>query len=453
MTGRDKALRAAILLLGLGISAVGLFADLGGPGRGTGQYAVAVAGLGVALCSLLQQVWIERLLLGAGGLVVGLLVAEIGLQIFLRAGLSTIHQVDAEVLYRHIPSSTKTFRRSQVNGGESVLVSVNSVGFRGPEIRGSKGGRRILVYGDSFVAAEFSSDEKTFVRRLEDYLRQSSEEEIEVINAGVAGYGPDQVSLRMERELAGLNPDLVIVAICAANDFGDLIRNKLYSLDASGALEPGNAVLSDELSRSFETASIRWISYKFILRTWRLLVYGRRAPKEQPELAEYQARRVKGWLGDRVREYEETVVVGDRVVRDLFGDYYDLDISLTPNSDSAKYKLRLMEQVLLEIVRQGQARGVPVVFVFIPADIDACNERDLVRIDRSEFPAYRRSALTDALERIAERHSLHYLSLFQIFRDNGPDGLYFRGNESHWNDQGQDLAAKRVAEYLYSTGL
>ncbi|MGB7489530.1 MAG: hypothetical protein WBN62_04275, partial [Thermoanaerobaculia bacterium] len=71
MTGKDRALRSSILLLGLGISAVGLFADLGGPGRGYGQFALAVAGLSVALCSLLRQVWIERLLLGAGGLAVG----------------------------------------------------------------------------------------------------------------------------------------------------------------------------------------------------------------------------------------------------------------------------------------------------------------------------------------------------------------------------------------------
>ena len=452
MTGRDKALRAAILLLGLGISAVGLFADLGGPGRGTGQYAVAVAGLGVALCSLLQQVWIERLLLGAGGVVVGLGGGDRSTDI--SSGRPFDHSsgrrrgpVPSHSQFDQDLSSLPGQRRGK-RAGERQQCGLQGTGDSGLER-----GRRILVYGDSFVAAEFSSDEKTFVRRLEDYLRQSSEEEIEVINAGVAGYGPDQVSLRMERELAGLNPDLVIVAICAANDFGDLIRNKLYSLDASGALEPEMQCCPmsslSELRDGVDPLDFLQVHPQDLV----LSVDGRRAPKEQPELAEYQARRVKGWLGDRVREYEETVVVGDRVVRDLFGDYYDLDISLTPNSDSAKYKLRLMGTGLLEIVRQGQARGVPVVFVFIPADIDACNERDLVRIDRSEFPAYRRSALTDALERIAERHSLHYLSLFQIFRDNGPDGLYFRGNESHWNDQGQDLAAKRVAEYLYSTGL
>jgi len=443
----------AILLLGLGIGFLVLVADLGEPGRGTGQLVLAAAGLGVALCSLLPPVWIERLLLGAGGLLVGLMLAEIGLQVLLRAGFSTIYQVDSKVLYRHIPDSTKTFRRSRVNGGESVLVSINSMGYRGPEVLSPKRGRRILVYGDSFVAAEYSTDENTFVRRLENHLRQSSAEEREVVNAGIVGYGPDQVSLRMEQDLAELNPDLVIVAICAANDFGDLIRNKLYSLDGSGALEPGNAVLSEDLSRSFETASIHWITYKLILKTWRLLAYGTRAPKKQPELAEYQARRMEEWLGDRVNEYEESVVGGDGVVRNLFGDYYDLDISLTPDSDSARYKLKLMEQVLLEIVLHGRARGVPVLFVFIPADVDACHERDFVRIDRIEFPDYRRSALTDALESIAKRHSLSYLNLFQIFRDNEPDSLYFRGNESHWNDKGQDLAAKLVAEYLHSTAI
>src|SRR5439155_6628510 len=59
---------------------------------------------------------------------------------------------------------------------------------------------------------------------------------IEVINAGVDGFGPDQSLLRFEQEVDVYQPDIVVFHIFADNDFGDIIRNRLFDVDPSGAL-------------------------------------------------------------------------------------------------------------------------------------------------------------------------------------------------------------------------
>src|SRR6185503_7481910 len=109
-------------------------------------------------------------------------------------------------------------------------VHVNALGLRGDEPEPTANGRqRIVVYGDSFVEAEFSPLAETFPKRLEARLRAAGVP-LEVLNAGVVGYGPDQVCVRLEKELTQLRPDLLIVALASGNDYGDLVRNKLFRL-------------------------------------------------------------------------------------------------------------------------------------------------------------------------------------------------------------------------------
>jgi hypothetical protein len=43
--------------------------------------------------------------------------------------------------------------------------------------------------------------------------------------------------------------------------------------------------------------------------------------------------------------------------------------------------------------------------------------------------------------------------LFDTFRAQPEGDLFLRGLENHWNDEGQDLAAREVAQFLVSSGL
>ena len=67
---------------------------------------------------------------------------------------------------------------------------------------------------------QYSTDAETFTTQIQEQLSHRLGRPIDVVNAGVTSYGPDQVSLKMEDELPWLEPDLVIVAIYAGNDYG-----------------------------------------------------------------------------------------------------------------------------------------------------------------------------------------------------------------------------------------
>ena len=121
---------------------------------------------------------------------------------------------------------------SPKNGGKTVVTKTNRWGFRGKDIDVTTDEIRIMVYGDSNIQAPFSESANTFVELLEKKLEIKAGNKFEVINAGVEGFGPDQVLLRIEDEIGFWNPDLIIVNIFADNDFGDILRNKLFRIDS-----------------------------------------------------------------------------------------------------------------------------------------------------------------------------------------------------------------------------
>jgi len=91
-------------------------------------------------------------------------------------------------------------------------VLTNSMGLRGPEI-GSvpEGGWRVLVLGDSVVAGFEVPYERTFTALLEDDLSERLGAPVQVINAGVRGYGTDQSYLYYRERGRDLDPDLVVL--------------------------------------------------------------------------------------------------------------------------------------------------------------------------------------------------------------------------------------------------
>jgi hypothetical protein len=52
------------------------------------------------------------------------------------------------------------------------------------------------------------------------------------------------------------------------------------------------------------------------------------------------------------------------------------------------------------------------LLLIIPASTDICDECGAGSIDPKTYPAYRRSALTDALEEIARQQQVQHLNLF-----------------------------------------
>jgi hypothetical protein len=359
----------------------------------------------------------------------------------------TVYRFDSEILVALKPNLDSSFKHSDENGGDVIQWSTNSLGFRGGELRPNPD-VRVVVYGDSNIQAGFSALRDTFPYRLEQELRALTGKDIEVINGGVVGMGPDQSLLRSERDVVELEPDVVLFHVFADNDFGDLIRNRLFDLDPSGNLvrtEHERAV-DGQLIRAYDRS---FLSTLLIVRAaeklWNAVrprdgTHGVGRIDSGEKLVEYL-------LEENARQYAVYESSGPGQYSH-FADLYDADVALHPRSESASAKIRLMDAVLRKASETARSAGALFFVVIQPSPIDVTRNSVLSYEDLGEYPAYRPDNLSRAVENILARRKIDGFSLFDAFSTQSANDLYFKDGYDYWNDAGQSLAAKLTAERL-----
>ena len=72
--------------------------------------------------------------------------------------------------------------------------------------------------------------------------------------------------------------------------------------------------------------------------------------------------------------------------------------------------------------------------------------------DFKRFEDYKRTNLTQAVDSLCQKHKVPRINLFDAFKNQDPKNLYIPG-DNHWNDRGQDMAAKRTATYIVNNAL
>ena len=387
--------------------------------------------------------------------VLPLVVFELGVRIF-SPQLPSIYEADSTLLYRLVPNGRKTYLHRPGNGGSSIPISINADGYRGPPLSTDSRVKRVVVYGDSFIEGEFSPDSATFVRVLERQLRAKSPTPVEVVNAGVVGYGPDQELRKMEGEIERLRPSLLILAIFADNDLGDLVRDRMFRLTPDSQLVRNEFVLDPALqaylAREAHPAgmrrfhAVRWLLRRNSDRDRTLLIG--KYPDPKRIYKEYM-----GWaLARSADDYASFVERKSDTVRAPLGDYYDLDVAATPDVPSARYKRAVMSRLFGEFRKTADAAGIPLAVVVIPSPIDACEKYDFV-VDPARYPGYDRTRLSRVIASMAQERGLATLNLWSPFAAAGACSLYFRFGNNHWNGAGQAVAAGIVADSLQQWGM
>ncbi len=177
------------------------------------------------------------ILLILGGIVSGVGIAEVGLRIagikgslkiseFVESSPTIFHTTDLDRGWGLKPNASGWWR----DEGES-FVEINRDGLRDRYYSKTKPENtlRIAVLGDSFTEAVHVPHEQTFWSVMERELtkcsalkNQQKNQQIEVINFGVHGYGTAQELITLRTRVWDYNPDIVILAFFAGND---LINN------------------------------------------------------------------------------------------------------------------------------------------------------------------------------------------------------------------------------------
>jgi lysophospholipase L1-like esterase len=374
-------------------------------------------------------------------LAVSLAMSAAAVEVFLRFQYpvgAVINETDDRLLFKLIPGSRQRYVPLPGNGA-SVLVKINARGYRGDAFVEPRRGTRVAVYGDSFVQGHYSAQHETFVARLQGELRvRRQDPALEVVNAGVAGYGPDQAARRMEDEVDTLAPDAVVLCLFVGNDFGDLARNRLFRLDPDGALVENHPVLAAAIRKEFDEArrsGDRPALVRAVESTARALT--------APPLVTRFPRYIDDALASRTREYVDFVEQRSDVVDNLFWDTYDADIALEPDSPSARFKTRLMQALLQRIDHTLGSRGIPWVVVIAPDPIDVARGFEIA-VDRQKYVRYDPHHLTTRAAEAARANGIPYVNLFDTLSEGPGEKLFFRFGDNHWNAAGQARAAAAV---------
>jgi lysophospholipase L1-like esterase len=135
---------------------------------------------------------------------------------------------EPQIVYRVDPDVRFVLSPNQKGWIDDGFVTTNSRGFRGPEVEVPKphGRLRIVALGDSVTFGWGVNDADTFCSQLERQLRARTPGlDVDVVNLAVPGYATRQEVALLERNLAELQPDVVLVGFYA-NDLPDTLDDK-----------------------------------------------------------------------------------------------------------------------------------------------------------------------------------------------------------------------------------
>jgi len=127
---------------------------------------------------------------------------------------------------------------------QKVTYTTNSLGMRSKEVDFSKG--HILLVGDSVAFGLGVNNDET----LSHYLGKINNEH-QVLNLGVPGYGIGQYFLNLKRHIEKLNPKIIILVIYTANDLDETRKDTRFGISKPYFLyNNGNLVnLNSEISK------------------------------------------------------------------------------------------------------------------------------------------------------------------------------------------------------------
>lgn len=419
-----------------------------------------------------------RLGLVVAGIVLPLLLLDIGVRL---AGLSPPAKPNPAIWtphplfgWWHIPYSGGTFH-SDYNEF-SAEVWINARGLRDREIGydNPEQAFRILSLADSFGEALQVNLEDTYHKQLERRLVDSLGRPVEVLNAGVGGWGTDQQAIFYVAEGFRYDPEIVLLAFFVRNDavnnYGplEIARNggsqqkSFFSLSSSGQLiVPSLAQNPDQPAQTEDSGQLSPESgylpgsdpaltsqgpplLAVADQLWRLsALYRFMAPYLRDIPGVVQQLGPSGILGG------EAVIRANHPVTPIPFFVYQ-----SPPDERFQAAWALTEAILARLRDEVESRGGRLVVILAPAPEQVYPtrwERTLAANPAMQTLSWDLDAPNRRLVDFLASEGIPYLDLLPVFRqaagqaDTPP--LYFR-HDQHWTAAGHRLAAETIHDFL-----
>ncbi len=354
---------------------------------------------------------------------------------------------DRQVGWRGLSNLTKTVDTD----GYIHPVELNSRGMHDTNHSWRKptGLFRILVLGDSFVEAEQVTEAETAHQVLEDLLNAQAppSRPMEVISAGVGGWGPPQELMYYRTEGRRYQPDLVVVYLFPGNDLQDALPDARRTAKAGiNCYAPYFVRCNDRFDPQV------WYSVPGLQPTWRTCPAGKRLLSLG-----------LSWLYAHSRIYQslEPLIVPHQP-RIEFEPMYAPWLDNRIYDETLAYAYDLNVDIYAQLAHEVTLSGAKIVFVLVPLReavlMNALPESSDMKLpvaaaDRAHIdPTLPNRILSQKME----SRGLALLDLqpdFVNYLQAGNPLPYGQVNDFHWNVAGNRLAAEITAAWLIQRNL
>jgi lysophospholipase L1-like esterase len=299
-------------------------------------------------------------------------------------------------------------------------VSFNSAGMRDREheVHKAAGVFRILLLGDSFVEALQVPFEASLASLLERTLSERTGRAIEVVSAGVSGWGQDDELRYLTQYGLAYQPDLVLVAMTLHNDINDNLRREWHTLR--------DGVLVEQ-------------------------------PREPMPLLEYEQLKLKSFLASRLqlvqlwRKYRHGVQIAKdtQQLRDHVAEQFEV-----PTPERIADGVELTGRLLEKIAQITTSNGARMALVLLPIRYQVSNETFAEYARSNDSKTMQIDKPQQMVRQIAVELGIPTIDLlpeFQKWTAQSSAPLFIEW-DGHWNEAGHRLATDVVAGELIRSG-
>lgn len=400
-----------------------------------------------------------RIALIAVGLLIPLLMLEIGVRIM---GLAPPPEPNPSIWephplfgWWHIPYSGGTFHSDYNEFEADVQINARSLRDREIGYDNPDNAFRVLSLADSFGEALQVNLEDTYHKQLETLLSDSLEQPVEVINAGVGGWGTDQEAIFYVAEGLRYQPDVVLLSFFVRNDtvnnYGplEIERNggrqqkQFFELSSEGELIPPPV---QEEAKAEEKAEVDnpppLLGLADTLWQWSAL-YRLMVPYLRDVPAVVQSLGPSGILGGEavIRATNPTTPVPFFVYQEPPPKQFEAAWDLT-------------EAIITRLRDEVEQRGSKLVVVLIAAPEQLYPEQwnsTVAKNPAMQNQNWNLDAPNQRLTAFLEAENIAHLDLLPVFREataqSDTPPLHFR-HDQHWTPAGHKLAAEAIHKYL-----
>ncbi len=288
----------------------------------------------------------------------------------------------------------------------NYTIKTNSLGYRNEEFKSEKPDNkyRIIILGDSFTFGYGIKDNKTYTKILQDLLNNITAQ-YQVINAGYkAGYSPDSYYSYLNNEGYNLKPDMIILAYYPGNDVTDISENIWQELD-------------DKELPLIVKSKTKYVDENGVLRT---LESNKTKQKSIYHSIDYLLRR--NFYTYIFLKHKISNIIKQKSITVYETEYWT----------GKQKELELTKEIITEIKKETQKRHIKLVIVLIPSKEQIGTEN----IGNRHLPQEKIITLTNITPSI------------DLYYDFLNKELFYFEKDGHWNEYGQEYAAKIIYKHL-----